>query len=118
AAAAEALATWQPHFAYDQASRKLTAAIPMLDMSHKKAGVMTLVLAGKSRPALQGEALAIRNELARRTSYAANLVQEAVDDPSIPIDSYAQHIVDEELAKHRDLMILAIHATTPKNSDP
>ena len=118
AAAAQALAAWRPHFAFDQASRELTAAVPMLDMSHKKAGVMTLVLAGKSRTALQKEALAIGKELARRTSYAANLVQEAVDDPNIPVDSYAQYIVDDELAKHRDVMILAIHATTPKNSDP
>ncbi len=118
AAAAQALAAWRAHFAYEQASRELTAEVPMLDMSHKKAGVMALVLAGKSRAALQREALAIRDQLARRTSYAANLVQEAVDDPNIPVDSYAQYIVDDELAKHRDLMILAIHATTPKNSDP
>ena len=118
AVAAQALATWQPHFVYDQASRELTAAVPMLDMSRKKAGVMTVVLAGKSRTSLQNEALAIGNDLARRTSYAANLVQVAVDDPNIPVDSYAQYIVDDELAKHRDLMILAIHATTPKNTDP
>ena len=118
AVAAQALATWQPHFAYDQASRELTAAVPMLDMSRKKAGVMTVVLAGKSRTSLQNEALAIGKDLARRTSYAANLVQVAVDDPNIPVDSYAQYIVDDELAKHRDLMILAIHATTPKNTDP
>jgi hypothetical protein len=117
-AAAQALGSWRPQFAYDQGSRELTAAVPMLDMSHKKAGVMTLVLRGRSRPALQSEALAIRDEVARRTSYAANLVQEAVDDPNIPLDSYAQHIVDDELARHRDLMILAIHATTPRNSDP
>jgi hypothetical protein len=118
AAAAQALQTWRPRFAYEKASKQLTAAVPMLDMSHKKAGVMTLVLHGKSRSALVKEAFAIRNALARRTSYAANLVQEAVDDPNIPLDSYAQHIVDEELAKHRDVMILAIHATTPKNADP
>jgi hypothetical protein len=117
-AAAQALATWRPHFAYDQGSRELSAAVPMLDMSHKRAGVMTLVLRGRSRSALQSEALSIRDELARRTSYAANLVQEAVDDPNIPLDSYAQHIVDDELARHRDLMILAIHATTPRNGDP
>jgi hypothetical protein len=118
AAAAQALQTWRARFVYEQASKQLTAAVPMLDMSDKKAGVMTLVLHGKSRPALVKEAFAIRNTLARRTSYAANLVQEAVDDPNIPLDSYAQHIVDEELAKHRDVMILAIHATTPKNADP
>lgn len=117
-AAARVLAAWRPHFDYDRRSRELTAEVPMLDMSHKKAGVMTLTLSGKSRAALQGEALAIRDELARRTSYAANLVQEAVDDPNIPLDSYAQHIVDDELEKHRDVVILAIHATTPRNSDP
>ena len=118
AAAAQALAAWRPHFAYDQAAGQLTAEVPMLDMSHKKAGIMRLALTGRSRAALQSEALAIRDYLARRTSYAANLVQVAVDDPNIPVDSYAQYIVDDELAKHRDLMILAIHATTPKNSDP
>lgn len=118
AAAARALQTWRPSFAYEKASQRLTADVPMLDMSHKRAGVMTLVLHGKSRAALVKEAVAIRNTLARRTSYAANLVQEAVDDPNIPLDSYAQHIVDAELARHQDVMILAIHATTPKNADP
>ena len=118
AAATQALKGWTPKFAYDKSSGQLEAAVPMLDMSHKKAGVMTLTLHGKSRAALQKEALVIRNELARDTSYAANLTQQAVDDPNVPVDSYAQHIVDEELTKHRDVMILAIHATTPKNSDP
>jgi hypothetical protein len=118
AAAAQALQSWRPHFAYDGAAHELAADVPLLDMSHKKAGVMTLVLHGKSRHALEKEAFAVRNELARRTSYAANLVQQAVDDPNIPLDSYAQHLVDTELARHRDVMILAIHATTPKNADP
>ena len=118
AAAEKALAAWRAHFTYHSASRELEAEVPMLDMSHKKAGVMTLTLRGGSKPALEKEAIEIRDQLARRTSYAANLVQEAVDDPNIPIDSYAQHIVDEELAKHRDLLILAIHAATPRNADP
>lgn len=118
AAAARALESWKPSFTYDKASRQLEAAVPMLDMSHKKAGVMTLTLHGKSRAALQKESLAIRDELARDTSYAANLTQQAVDDPNLPLDSYAQQIVNEALAKHPDVMILAIHATTPKNTDP
>jgi hypothetical protein len=118
APAAQALESCKPSFTYDKASRQLDAAVPMLDMSHKKAGVMTLTLHGKSRAALEKESIAIRDALARDMSYAANLTQQAVDDPNIPVDSYAQHIVDEELAKHRDVMILAIHATTPKNADP
>jgi hypothetical protein len=118
AAAEQALRSWRAHFTYDAAARELEADVPLLDMSHKKAGVMTIALRGGSRRALEREAIVIRNQLARRTSYAANLVQQAVDDPHIPLDSYAQHLVDEELAKHRDVMILAIHATTPKNADP
>ena len=118
AAAAQALADWKPSFTYHESSRQLDAAVPMLDMSHKKAGIMTLTLHGRSRAQLEREAFTIRNALARDTSYAANLVQQAVDDPNIPLDSYAQHIVDQELARHRDVMILAIHATTPKNADP
>jgi hypothetical protein len=118
AAAAQALSSWRPVFTYAKASGQLEAAVPMLDMSHKKAGVMTLTLHGKTRTSLEKEAFVIRNQLARDMSYAANLTQQAVDDANIPVDSYAQRIVDEELAKHRDVMILAIHATTPKNSDP
>lgn len=118
AAAAQALSRWQPSFTYEKAAGTLDAAVPMLDMSHKKAGVMTMTLHGKSRSSLEKEAIAVRNRLAREMSYAANLTQQAVDDPNIPLDSYAQRIVDEQLARHRDVMILAIHATTPKNSDP
>lgn len=118
AAAGDTLSAWRAHFSYNGASRELDAEVPMLDMSQKKAGVMALVLRGGSKRSLEKEAVAIRNQLARRTSYAANLVQEAVDDANIPLDSYAQHIVDRELARHRDLLILAIHATTPKNADP
>ena len=118
AAAQQAWKAWRPHFKYEVASRELQAEVPMLDMSHKKAGVMSLVLRGAGKGALEKQALEIRGLLARRMSYAANLVQAAVDDTNIPLDSYAQHIVDEELAKHRDVLILAIHATTPKNADP
>jgi hypothetical protein len=117
-AAEAAWKTWRPHFKYEGASRELHAEVPMLDMSHKKAGVMSLVLRGAGPGALEQQALEIRDQLARRMSYAANLVQQAVDDPNIPLDSYAQHIVDSELAQHRDVLILAIHATTPKNADP
>jgi hypothetical protein len=118
AAAAEALTVWRAYFSYDGATHELEADVPMLDMSHKKAGVMTLVLRGRRKRALEREAFEIRNQLARRTSYAGNLVQSVVDDPNIPLDSYAQHIVDEELAKHRDVLILAIHASTPRNVAP
>lgn len=115
-AAAEALKTWRSHFSYS--AGQLEAAMPMLDVSNKKAGVMTLTLKGSSKSSLEREASAIRTYLQRNTSYAANLVQKALWDKNLPLNSYAQDLVDQELSMHHDVLIMAIHAATPKNSTP
>lgn len=106
----------RPEFIYR--SRQLRATMPMLDVSGKEAGVMTLTLRGGTRSSLEHEALAIRTYLQRNTSYAANLVQKALWDSRLPLNSYAQDLVDQALATHRDVLILAIHAATPKNATP
>lgn len=99
----------------------LNAELPQFDMQHKPAGVLSLSLRmgpGANRAALEKEALAIRDELARRITYEAGLVQAAHMDPAVPMHSYAQHLVDQALERHPDVLIMAIHATTPKNADP
>jgi hypothetical protein len=116
AAAAEVLKSGRARFRYH--SGRLEAILPLLDVSDKRAGVMTLTLQGKSRRALTHETYAIREYLKRNTSYAANLVQKALWDPHLPLNSYAQDLVDQELALHPDVIILAIHAATPKNATP
>ncbi len=115
-AAVEALTHWREYFVYQPGH--LMAALPLPDMSGKKAGAITLTLSGRNRHALEREAEAIRTYLSRNTSYAANLVQKALWDPRLPLNSYAQQLVDETLARHPDVLILAIHATTPLNADP
>ena len=108
------------HFAMDRGRHRLVAELPLADMSDKPAGVLSLVLhsAGKSEAVLKAEAYAIRNAISRRTSYTANLLQPESYDPNVPVHSYAQHLVDAALDRHRDVLILAIHASMPKNSDP
>lgn len=96
-------------------------ALPLYDMQHHPAGVLDLTLSsgrGQSKPALEQQAMRIGRRLATRISYAANLVQEARMDPDVPLNTYAQHLVDQGLARHSDVLILAIHAATPKNRDP
>ena len=115
-AAAEALARAREYFVYRPG--RLMAALPLADMSGKKAGVITLTLTGRNRRRLVHEAGAIRAYLTRNTSYAANLLQKALWDPRLPLNSYAQHLVDETLSRHPDVLILAIHAATPLNVDP
>ncbi len=115
-AAAKALSTSRAQFSYR--AGELHAAMPMFDVSNHKAGVATLTLEGKSQQALEREAFAIRLFLKRNTSFATNLVQKALWDPNLPLDSYAQKLVDQALAKNRNVVILAIHAATPRNAIP
>ena len=115
-AAAHALAVSRAHFVYRRG--RLDAALPLFDVSNNRAGVMTLTLRGRSKRALEREAYAIRTYLKRNTSYAANLVQPALWDPHLPLNSYAQKLVDEALARHPNVVILAIHAATPLNATP
>jgi iron complex outermembrane receptor protein len=114
--AVQAVRSGQAQFSYR--AGELRAAVPMLDVSNHRAGVMTLTLKGMSEASLKREAFAIRTYLKRNTSFATNLVQKALWDTNLPLDSYAQQLVDEELHKHPNVLIMAIHAATPKNAIP
>jgi iron complex outermembrane receptor protein len=116
APAVRALRLRRGQFRYHSA--ELDAALPMFDVSGHIAGVMTVRLRGHSRKGLELEAIAIRHYLKRNTSFATNLVQKALWDPNLPLNSYAQKLVDAALARHPNVLIMAIHAATPKNSTP
>lgn len=116
AAAAAVQRTWRAQFSYR--AGLLHATVPLLDVSNHRVGVMTLELKGENRNRLEHEAFAIRTYLKRNTSFATNLVQKALWDPHLPLNSYAQQLVDETLARHPNVLIMAIHAATPKNATP
>ena len=94
--------------------------LPLLDASRRPLGVLSVEYAagvntGKS-PAER--AVELRDMLARHISHFKNLSDQAQIDRNIPMNSYAQHLVDMEMVKHPEIVIMAIHAATPKNKDP
>lgn len=114
--AAAAQRNWRAQFTYHEG--RLHAVVPLLDVSNHRAGLMIIELQGTERHRLEREALDIRAFLKRNTSFATNLVQKALWDPNLPLNSYAQKLVDEALAQHPNVLIMAIHAATPKNATP
>jgi hypothetical protein len=103
-----------------KAGDQVRVELPLLDASRRTVGALEVVFpgpAGSDKAALQRKAEAVRDELARRISHAANLMDPARFDAHTPTNTYAQRLVDETLAAHRELIILAMHVTPPGRSD-
>jgi hypothetical protein len=99
---------------------RLAVEMPLLDASRRAIGALGLQLAyrpGADRQALTAAATTIRDELARRISHVANLVEPASYDARVPLNSYGQQLVDQMLAAHPEIQILALHANVPKTED-
>jgi hypothetical protein len=93
--------------------------LPLHDVSHDAIGALRLDFAlgkGADQAALTATATRIRDGLSRRISHAANLMDPYPYDPETPVMAHnrAQALVDETMAAHPDIEILAIHATPPK----
>ncbi len=90
--------------------------MPLLDVSGDTLGALGVVYRykeGDDKAALQAKAEAVRDELKRHISNVENLVEPYPYDPNVPSNTYAQKLVDETMAKHPELLILALHATPP-----
>jgi hypothetical protein len=112
--------TGKPNLAVNKAGDRYEVELPFLDANRRMIGALGLVFpykAGDDKAMLQKKAEQIRDEIARRISHVANLMEPATFDPTIPTNTYAQHLVDEELAKHPNVVILAMHVTPPKGTD-
>jgi hypothetical protein len=80
-------------------------------------GVVFAYVKGQDTAPLQAEAKAVRLELSRRISNVGNLLQPYPFDARYSVDTVAQQLVDESLATHTDVLIMAIHAASPGNKD-
>jgi hypothetical protein len=88
--------------------------LPLLDANRRTIGTADFTFrADEDHAAADKKAEAIRDDLARHISHIGNLMEKAVFDPSLRLDSYAQWLVDQTLAKHPSLVILALHAPKP-----
>jgi len=99
---------------------RLAVELPLLDASRRTVGALAVQLAyqpGADRKALAATAAKVRDELARRISHVANLVEPASYDARVPTNNYGQQLVDDILVAHPEIQILALHANVPKTED-
>jgi iron complex outermembrane receptor protein len=72
--------------------------------------------AGESKVSLEAKAAAIRSELSKRILNAANLMEPFPYDPQIARHTYAEKIMEQELAKFPYVLVFAMHVTPPNRS--
>lgn len=76
-------------------------------------GVVFKYKAGDDQQAHRVQAEAIRDKLAKRILHAGNLGDRWPYDPRFNDRMYAQTLVDQTMAAHPEIEVLAIHATPP-----
>ena len=99
-------------------------ALQLHDVTGRPVGSVEMTFpykSGTDTDALVEKGQQIEDELRRRISGeerhgAAELIAPAQLDPSIPIETYAQFLVDDTLARHPGIAIVALHVISPTGS--
>ncbi|MDB5043059.1 MAG: TonB-dependent siderophore receptor [Candidatus Eremiobacteraeota bacterium] len=94
--------------------------LPLSDTSGTTVGALDLVFpyaAGGDQTALQRKAERIRDGLSRRILNEANLMDPYPMDPLTSTKTRAQKLVDQAMARHPEVLSLAMHVTLPNSSD-
>jgi iron complex outermembrane receptor protein len=105
--------------------QNVEVALQLHDVTGRPVGSIELTFpykAGSDEDALIQQGQKIEDELRRRIAGEerqgpAELVAPAQLDPLIPIDTYAQFLVDDTLAMHPGVAIIALHIKAPSGSD-
>jgi hypothetical protein len=95
---------------------RLTVVQPLKDVEGQPIGALEIVYkpaASADEKARLAEAAQIRDEMGRRTAHAGNLLDAWPYDPGFNDRTFAQALVDRTMAKHPEVIILAVHATPP-----
>ena len=112
-----AIETGAPRVRMDTAAGRAEVRLPLLDLSRRPLGSLEVVIATNDQAAAVQKAVEIRDAMSRRISHIGNLLEPARFDATTPVDSYAQFLVDQTLAQHPGVIILALHATPPGSPD-
>ena len=99
-------------------NQNVEAHVPLFDAHGKIIGMVEMTFpyptgSGFDQIALIKTAGQIRDEMSRRIAHATNLFEPARFDTRIPLNIYAQTLVDETLAKYPDVVVLAMHVKPP-----
>ncbi|MDB5417687.1 MAG: TonB-dependent siderophore receptor [Phenylobacterium sp.] len=106
----------QPNLEINKAGDRFEVEEVLKDVGGETIGALGVVFAykaGDDKQARRAQAEAIRDKLARRIAHAGNLLDRWPYDPHYSDRIYAQALVDQTLAAHPEILILAVHATPP-----
>lgn len=112
--------TGLPHLEVAHGGERYEAEVALRDAAGETIGALGLVWpyqGGEDTAAFQKKAEAIRDELARRTLNAANLMDPYPFERSATTKTRAQKIVDAMQASHPELRVLAIRAPAAKGGE-
>jgi len=108
--------TGRPNLELGHGDTRFEVEAALKDVSGDTIGAVGIVFpyhAGVDRVALQTRAEAIRDALSRRITNAGNLLEPYPYDPAATTKTHAQKLVDATMAKHPDLLIMALHVQPP-----
>ena len=94
-------------------NQNVEVEVPLYDINRRIVGVVEMAfpyVAGTDKEALILKAATIANQLGRRIGSRAMLFDPLQLDPGVPIAGYAQYLIDEALARHRNVEVIAIRA--------
>ncbi len=112
--------TGQPKMEVGRTGDRFSVELPLLDANSRTVGALAVAFPykpGDNKAEFLKAAERVRDELRRRISHVANLVEAAQFDEKIPTNTYAQHLLDDALAKHPEVVIMAMHVTPPNYPD-
>jgi iron complex outermembrane receptor protein len=91
--------------------------VQFFDVNRRTLGTVEMTfpyVAGLDEDALIKKAVSIRDELSRRILDEASLFEPTQLDAQVPSSSYAQFLVDDTLARHPEVEVVALHARAPQ----
>ncbi|MGH9524253.1 MAG: hypothetical protein ACRD3E_17150, partial [Terriglobales bacterium] len=113
----EVIRSGKPKLEVNKTGDHFEVELPLQDLSQRTIGALGVVFPykkGEDQQAFARKATAIRDQMRRRITTAASLMDPADWDTTVPKNTYAQQLVDRALANHPDILILAMHVTPPK----
>ena len=100
--------------------RRFEVELVLRDVAGTNIGALGLVFPYKSsddKKAIEKTAIGIRDWLARRILNSASLLDCHPYEPLATTKTHAQKLVDDALARHSEIIVLAMHVTRPKAKD-
>ena len=92
--------------------QNVEVAVPLFDIFKQTIGSVEFTLRyvpGTDEAALVEQASQYRDEMSRRILDLASLADPSQLDPRVPTHTYAQFLIDDALARHPEVEVLALH---------